>query len=93
MKIGVPKETKKQEYRVALLPSGANVLTENNHEVFIQSSAGEGSGFSDSDYAENGAKILDSAEQIYRESELILKVKDRVPMAYISNRQERLLRK
>ena len=47
MKIGVLKEIKRQEYRVALLPVGANVLTEHNHEVFVESSAGVGSGFSD----------------------------------------------
>lgn len=82
MNIGVLKEIKKHEYRVALLPSGVNVLSENNHEVFIQSSAGEGSGFSDSIYAENGATILDSAEQVYRESELILKVKEPLEQEY-----------
>lgn len=82
MKIGVLKEIKKHEYRVALLPSGANVLSEKNHEVFIQKSAGDGSGFSDIIYTENGATILDSAEEIYRESELILKVKEPLEQEY-----------
>ncbi|MCH7783515.1 alanine dehydrogenase [candidate division KSB1 bacterium] len=82
MKIGVLKEIKKHEYRVALLPSGANVLTKNNHEVLIQSSAGKGSGFSDTDYAENGAKIIDSAEEVYLRAELILKVKEPLEKEY-----------
>jgi len=76
MKIGVLKEIKKHEYRVALLPSGAQMLTSQGHEVFIQSTAGEGSGFSDGDYKSNGAVILKSAEEVYAAADMILKVKE-----------------
>ena len=82
MKIGVLKEIKKHEYRVALLPVGAHVLSEQQHEVFIESSAGVGSGFSDENYTENGAVILNSAEEVYEAAELILKVKEPLESEY-----------
>ncbi|MFC1557232.1 alanine dehydrogenase [candidate division KSB1 bacterium] len=82
MKVGVLKEIKKHEYRVALLPVGAHVLTEHGHEVYVEKKAGEGSGFSDSDYKENGAKILAKPEDIYDAAELILKVKEPLESEY-----------
>lgn len=82
MKIGVLKEIKKHEYRVALLPSGSHVLSDQNHEIFVQSGAGEGSGFFDIDYVENGARIINSAEEVYQNAELILKVKEPMESEY-----------
>lgn len=76
MKIGVPKEIKPDEYRVSLLPVGAHMLVEENHEVLVQSNAGLGSGYSDKTYIDAKAKIVDSAETIFNECDLILKVKE-----------------
>lgn len=82
MKIGVLKEIKRQEYRVALLPVGANVLKAHNHEVFVESSAGVGSGFSDELYKDNGAVILKSPKEVYETADLILKVKEPLEPEY-----------
>jgi len=76
MKIGVPKEIKKNEYRVAVTPAGVAELVNCGHEVYIQQDAGAGSGFSDSEYIEKGAKIADTLESIYKTAELIIKVKE-----------------
>ena len=76
MIVGVPKEIKNNEKRVALTPYGAKELLALNHTVSIQSSAGEGSGFSDSDYQSVGAKIIPTIEEVYSTSDLIVKVKE-----------------
>lgn len=78
MIIGVPKETKAYEYRVALVPEGARVLVEEGHRVLVEKGAGLGSGFSDEAYAEAGAWLLEQ-EQIYEQSEMIVKVKEPQP--------------
>jgi alanine dehydrogenase len=82
MKIGVPKEMKNGENRVALTPGGVYELKSQGHEVFIQESAGEGSGFSDEDYREAGAIMLPSLEAVYAMGELIVKVKEPIPVEY-----------
>ncbi len=82
MKIGVLKEIKKHEYRVALLPVGAHILKEHNHEIYIQSNAGIGSGFADKHYAVEGATILKTAEEVYEAANLILKVKEPLESEY-----------
>lgn len=76
MIVGVPKEIKQDEYRVAMLPVGAEELTRAGHRVLIQSGAGVGSGISDDQYAANGATIVSSAEEIFATAELIVKVKE-----------------
>ncbi len=76
MKIGVPKEIKANENRVALQPSGAELLIQNGHDVFIEKSAGVGSGFEDADYQNAGAKILDTAKEVFDTAEMIMKVKE-----------------
>lgn len=76
MIIGVPKEIKKDEYRVALLPVGADLLTKDGHTVLLEREAGLSSGFDDQAYASVGAEIVESAEEIYRRSELVVKVKE-----------------
>jgi len=82
MIIGVPKEIKDQEYRVSLTPDGVRTLTAAGHTVWVQSTAGDGSGFSDEEYRRAGANIAGSNEQVFKESELIVKVKEPLPPEY-----------
>ncbi|MEK6276436.1 MAG: alanine dehydrogenase [Actinomycetota bacterium] len=76
MKVGVPTEIKDDEYRVAITPAGVRELVEHEHEVVIQSGAGEGSAISDPDYEAQGASILPDAEAVFGEAEMVLKVKE-----------------
>ena len=76
MKIGVPKEIKTNENRIALVPAGAEALVAAGHAVFIERGAGEGSGFSDELYTRVGAAIAPDADAVWREAEMILKVKE-----------------
>ena len=76
MKIGVPKEIKTNENRIALVPAGAEALVGAGHSVFIERGAGEGSGFSDELYTRVGAAIAPDADAVWREAEMILKVKE-----------------
>ena len=76
MIIGVPKEIKPDEYRVALLPVGAEELTRAGHRVLVQKGAGLGSGLTDEVYAENGAVLCDTAAEVWAEADLIIKVKE-----------------
>lgn len=82
MILGVPKEIKVQEYRVALTPAGAKKLTQAGHRVLVETHAGEGSGFSDSDYEKAGAAVLQSADEIWGAAEMILKVKEPQEVEY-----------
>ncbi len=79
MLVGVPKEVKTDEYRVAMIPVGVEELTRAGHKVLIQTGAGQGSGISDAQYAVNGAEIVDSADEIWRRAELMVKVKEPLP--------------
>jgi len=76
MIIGVPKEVKDHEFRVSLTPEGVRVLSAAGHTVWLEPSAGEGSGFSDQVYRQAGARIASSKEEVFREAELIVKVKE-----------------
>src|SRR4051794_38636526 len=76
MRVGVPTETKADEYRVALTRAGVRELVGHGHEVVIQAGAGEGSSISDEEFAEHGARIVPGAEAVFGEAELILKVKE-----------------
>lgn len=83
MKIGVPKEIKAQENRVAMTPAGVSELVKKHrHEVFVQKSAGEGSGFSCEDYKNAGATILETIEEVYSASQMIVKVKEPIEPEY-----------
>lgn len=82
MIIGVPKEIKNNENRVALTPAGAMELTKHGHTVYIQSTAGEGSGFTDKEYISAGAKILPTIEETYSIAEMIIKVKEPIEQEY-----------
>jgi alanine dehydrogenase len=82
MRIGVPVEIKAQEYRVGMTPAGVGELTALGHEVCVQSKAGEGAGFSDSDYRSAGAQIAADARATFAAAELIIKVKEPQPSEY-----------
>src|SRR5213075_1793861 len=82
MIIGVPKEIKAQEHRVGLIPSTALMLTRKGHTVLVQKSAGIGSGYPDQAYVAVGAKIIDTAEELFRQAEMIVKVKEPLPAEY-----------
>lgn len=82
MVIGIPKEVKTDEFRVGATPSNIAVLVSDGHELFVQSGAGEGSGFSDEEYANAGAKIALSAKELYEKAHLIVKVKEPQPSEY-----------
>ncbi|HWY40015.1 MAG TPA: alanine dehydrogenase [Chthoniobacterales bacterium] len=76
MIIGVPREIKEQEQRVAFLPSAADQLKRRGHSIIVQKNAGVGSGYSDEEYKKAGAEIIDSAEEIFKRAEMIVKVKE-----------------
>jgi alanine dehydrogenase len=82
MIVGVPKEIKPQENRVALVPGGARTLVRRGHRVLVQAGAGRGSGFPDAAYSEAGAEIAKDAARVFGESELILKVKEPLESEY-----------
>ncbi len=82
MKVGVLKEIKTKENRVAMTPAGAELMVANGHTVMIETTAGEGSGFSDEAYVSVGAQIEPSAEAIYEKSEMVMKVKEPLPVEY-----------
>ncbi len=79
MIIGVPTEIKSDEYRIALLPVGARLLVQDGHTVLIQRGAGQGSGFDDSLYTAAGATIVETAQDVYGQSDLVVKVKEPQP--------------
>jgi alanine dehydrogenase len=80
--IGIPKEIKDNEYRVSMTPSGAHQLNEHGHTVLVETGAGEGSYFSDEDFAAAGAKIIPSAEEVWTQANMIVKVKEPLPGEY-----------
>ena len=79
MIVGVPREIKSDEYRVALLPVGAEELTRAGHRVLVQAGAGQGSGIPDDRYAASGAEIVADAAAIWKQADLIVKVKEPLP--------------
>ncbi|WP_410581022.1 alanine dehydrogenase [Amycolatopsis sp. lyj-108] len=91
MKIGVPREAKNHEYRVAVTPAGVHEFTSAGHEVFVERGAGEGSSLRDEDYAAAGAKVLDSADDVWATGELVLKVKEPIAEEYHRLRRDQLL--
>ena len=91
MIIGVPKEIKTNENRVALTPAGALELTKRGHSVYVESTAGVGSGFEDEDYLEAGAKILATADEVWQIAEMIMKVKEPIAVEYGRCRKDQLI--
>jgi alanine dehydrogenase len=82
MIVGLPKEIKEQEYRVALLPSGAYQLIQRDHEVVVERGAGTGAGFPDTEYEQAGAKLVDAHAAVFERADLIVKVKEPLPAEF-----------
>ncbi|MFY0651809.1 MAG: alanine dehydrogenase [Cyclobacteriaceae bacterium] len=91
MIVGVPKEIKNNENRVALTPAGVKEIRKNGHDVFVQKTAGVGSGFSDEEYLQAGASMLESIEQIYEKAEMIIKVKEPIEAEYALIKKDQLV--
>ena len=91
MIIGIPTEIKKDEYRVGLLPVGAELLTGDGHTVLLQKGAGLGSGFEDADFAASGATLVDSAADVYGQADLVMKVKEPQPQEIAMLRKDQIL--
>ena len=91
MIIGVPKEIKNNENRVALTPAGTQELVKRGHTVFVQQTAGTGSGFSDEEYAKAGGKVLADAPSIFDRAEMIMKVKEPVEAEYNLIKKDQLV--
>lgn len=91
MVIGVPKEIKNNENRVALTPAGVKELTKHGHTVHVQSTAGIGSGFSDDNYKEAGASVLPTIEAVYEIAEMIIKVKEPIEPEYKLIKKDQLV--
>jgi len=91
MIIGVPKEIKTEENRVSLIPAGVKELVKNSHQVYIQSTAGEGSGFNDAQYEEAGATILPDIGDVYQKAEMIIKVKEPIEDEFDLIREDQLV--
>ena len=91
MRVGVPKEVKNNEYRVAITPAGVNELARGGHDVFIQQDAGVGSAIPDADFVAAGAQILPTADEVWQRADLILKVKEPVAEEYHRMRKDQVL--
>jgi alanine dehydrogenase len=91
MKVGVPKEVKNNEYRVAITPAGVHELARAGHRVFVQQDAGTGSAIPDEDFVAAGATILPTADEVWAASELVLKVKEPVAEEYHRMRKGQVL--
>lgn len=91
MKIGIPKEIKNNENRVGATPAGVKELVAHGHDVYVQHTAGDGSGFKDEEYAEAGAKILPTIEDVYATADMIIKVKEPIRPEYPLIRKGQLL--
>jgi len=91
MIIGVPKEIKNNENRVAVTPAGVSEFVKHGHTVYVQSTAGNGSGFSDDEYKSAGAQILPSIEEVYAIAEMIVKVKEPIEQEYSLIKENQLL--
>ncbi len=91
MVIGVPKEIKTNENRVALLPVGASTLIKNGHTVLVETNAGVGSGFSDESYKEVGAEIISTAKEVFEKADMIMKVKEPIAPEYDLIREGQVL--
>ena len=91
MKVGVPKEVKNHEYRVALTPIGVHELTQRGHEVYVEKGAGAGSLIPDEEYVAEGARLLDTADDVWGTADLLLKVKEPIEEEYDRMREGQTL--
>lgn len=91
MIVGLPKEIKDNEYRVGLTPAGVRALTDAGHQVIVEKSAGEGSGFEDALYQRAGGRLIDSADDVWKTADMIVKVKEPIAPEYPLMREGQLL--
>src|SRR5215472_15346108 len=91
MKVGIPKEVKNHEYRVAITPAGVHELVRSGHEVYVEQDAGTGSSIPDDDFVTAGAAILPTADDVWQTADLILKVKEPVEEEYHRLRKGQVL--
>lgn len=91
MIIGVPKEIKNNENRVALTPAGAQELVKKGHTVYVQETAGDGSGFNDQEYIQAGAAMIADAAEVYQRAEMIMKVKEPIEPEYKLIKKDQLI--
>ena len=91
MKVGIPREVKVHEYRVAITPVGDNELVKHGHEVFVETGAGLGSSIPDEEYVREGAQILPAADDVWAAAEMVLKVKEPIPSEYHRLREDLVL--
>ncbi|SCL34117.1 alanine dehydrogenase [Micromonospora nigra] len=91
MKVGIPREVKNHEYRVAITPSGVHEFTRSGHQVFVESGAGIGSSITDDEFTAAGAKILATADDVWDAAELVLKVKEPIAEEYHRMREGQVL--
>jgi alanine dehydrogenase len=91
VKVGIPREVKNHEYRVAITPAGVNELVRNGHEVYVEKEAGVGSSIMDDDYAAAGATILGAADDVWATADMILKVKEPIAQEYERMREGQTL--
>ena len=91
MIVGIPKEIKDKEYRVAMTPAGVDVLIKAGHKVIIEKAAGAGSGITDEEYAKAGAGIVGNAHEVFKQADMIVKVKEPLPQEYPLLRKGQIL--
>ncbi|MGW0018117.1 alanine dehydrogenase [Rhodococcus sp. NPDC003382] len=91
MRVGIPREIKNHEYRVAITPAGVHELVDRGHEVLIETGAGVGSSFADADFKAAGAQILSDADQVWEGADLLLKVKEPIAEEYSRLRRDQVL--
>ena len=91
MIVGVPKETKRDEYRVAILPVGVEELVRAGHRVLVEAGAGLGSGLPDAAYSQHGAELVPTAAEVWEQAEMILKVKEPLPPEWPLLRKEQIV--
>ena len=91
MRVGIPTEIKNNEYRVAITPAGVSELVRHGHEVMVQAGAGEGSAIRDPDFKSAGAQIVESADHVWAEADLLLKVKEPIEPEYTKMRKGQVL--
>ena len=91
MRVGIPREVKNHEYRVAITPAGVHEMVRHGHEVVIEKDAGTGSSISDEEFVAAGARILDTADDVWGEADLVLKVKEPVAEEYSRMRDDQVL--
>ena len=91
MKIGIPKEIKNHEYRIGMTPAGVHALAESGHDVMVETSAGDGSGFADEEFRVAGGRIVDDVDELWASAEMIVKVKEPIEAEYPRLREGQIL--